>query len=578
MRWLQSLFVNRPYILVASVLSALAVATTAGATGMFILLNWDRVNARLGTILGSDVASVRPDEIQSTWSVENTALLSFEQTKIALGDVNQGVMGGGVESYGDGLVYVSSIGVIGYLDLDSGKLTYPTERVPMDYERVRNNILFDKSQFQLRYYRVHDIMIQADPAGKDWLYVSHNLMPPGDEEICQSIHRIGIAHSPNGIEFAPQGWQHVYTVRPCFNMPDMNWRFIGDVSGGRMVSESPSTFLYSVGTYMQSYQPGGVDLIRSDQTDLGKILEVHSESGAATIYAKGFRNPQGLVRTKSGDLWESEHGPLGGDEINLIQRGEDYGWPLVTYGLDYGPSDWPFSEDQGRHEGFVKPVHAFPVSIAPSQLVEVAADSGFERWRGDLLLATLKSKSLFRLRMEGDRLVTLEQFEFGERLRDLTWLNNGWLAMLTGESNIILLKPSSSDSETAEPMRIAGYASINELEARFASELKHGGWGRQLFATKCATCHGLGPELAPGPQLGGIVGADIARIEDYNYSSALQNAQGRWTRSRLKDFLDDPQSSFPGSVMPSVELEKYAFRALMDYLETTEFEPEPVDQ
>ena len=570
--WIQNLFARRPGWVLGGLVAAFLLTALGGAVAMFLLLNLDRVNARLAKIMNTPAAQEQSDQRDYAWSTQTSALLSFDMARVELGDMNQGVMGGGVEGYGDGLIYVSSIGVIGYLDVEAGELMYFDERVPMDYERVRNQVLFDKSQFQLRYFRVHDIMVKADPQGRDWLYVSHHMMPPGDDTICQAIHKIGLQQTENGIALDSAGWQHVYTVKPCFNMLDIGWRFIGDVSGGRMVPLGPSTFLYSVGSYMFAYNAGGVEQIRSDDTDLGKILEIDSQSNTASIYAKGFRNPQGLVRAADGTIWETEHGPMGGDEINLIERGEDYGWPMVTYGLNYGPSDWPFSDDQGRHEGYKKPVHAFPVSIAPSQLVEVAPGSEFERWSGDLLLGSLKAQSLFRLRMDQGRLVTMEQVEVAERMRDMTWLENGWLAVLTGNSSILLLRAASQNEQPHQAVRLTGYVAVKSLESELAANLRSGSYGRQLFAIHCATCHNLGSEPAPGPSLGGVVGTRIGRNAEYNYSAALQSADGRWTRAKLKAYLADPDGMYPGTSMPQtgMPLDDYSVRALVDYLATTD--------
>lgn len=579
MGWLQNLFVRRPAFLLTLVLGALVVAAIGGALAMFAWFNQDRIASRLAGIFGTENQYERPDQQEFGWTNRNTALLSFEVAQVELGDVSRSVKGGGIEAYGDGLVYVSSIGVIGYLDLGTGKISYLDDRVPMDYERVRNDVLFDKPLFQLRYFRVQDIMIRSDELGQDWLYVSHHVMAPGDEDICQTIHKIELEQTPDGISLGQDGWHHVYTLRQCVNMPDLNWHFIGDQAGGRMVPESPSTFLYSTGTYMLSLQPGGVEMIRSDSSDFGKILEIDSETNTASIYARGVRNPQGLVRTASGDLWETEHGPRGGDEINLLERGVDYGWPLVTYGLDYGPKDWPFSTDQGRHEGFTKPIHAFSVSVAPSELVEVAAESELVRWRGDLLMGSLRAQSLFRMRIENGRLMTMEQMEFGERMRDLTWLENGWLAILTGSSKIILIRspaPTIEDT-TPEPLTIAGYSAVNEIESRLAASLRQGSWGRELFAKNCATCHNLSSEPAPGPRLDGIIGARIAREADYSYSAALEAASGRWTRAKLGAFLRNPEELYSGTAMPSFDFGKYEYRALADYLETRDYVAEPSD-
>lgn len=566
MEWLQRLVDQRPATVLTFTVTAIIMAFVAGASSIFVAFNMDRVSTRLASFIGSDTRNVRAEQIEFTWARRESALESYQMARIDLGDVNQGVMGGGVHAYGDGLLYTSSIGVIGYLDLKRGDLRYLEERVPMDYQRVRNEVLFENPKFRLRYFRVQDILVHTDNSGQDWLYVSHHQMAPGDKDVCQAIHRIGIRNTGDGIALDPIGWEHVYTVKDCINLPAIDWRYIGDVSGGRMVSDGPSKLLYSVGTYMLAYEPGGFDQIRSDDTDFGKIIEIDLETGEAAIYARGFRNPQGLVRSQSGAIWESEHGPKGGDEINLIERDVDYGWPVVTYGLDYGSKDWPFSENQSHHDGFRKPVHAFPVSVAPTQLVEVPETSEFVLWRGDLIMGSLRAQSLFRLRTDGDRLITTEQLEMNDRIRDLAWLENGWLGALADDSAIWLMRTAPDPEETPAPLRLAGYTEIDELEAEFSVSLRKASWGLDIFRRKCATCHNLDDTPAPGPGLAGIVGAEIGRQSDYSYSPALLDANGLWTKRRLRAFFDDPQNTFPGTTMPSVNLSEYEERALLEFL------------
>jgi len=88
----------------------------------------------------------------------------------------------------------------------------------------------------------------------------------------------------------------------------------------------------------------------------GKTILIHLDDGTSEIYSLGHRNPQGLYVTPEGAIWSTEHGPQGGDELNLIVRGANYGWPLVTYGTDYGSAAWPLSHVQGRHDGYQQPI------------------------------------------------------------------------------------------------------------------------------------------------------------------------------------------------------------------------------
>ncbi len=99
---------------------------------------------------------------------------------------------------------------------------------------------------------------------------------------------------------------------------------------------------------------------------MGKLLLVDTERRTAEVYSKGHRNAQGLLVHSSGILWATEHGPRGGGELNRIERGANYGYPLVSYGRDYRDRVWLYSREQGRHDGFVKPVFTWLPSLGIS--------------------------------------------------------------------------------------------------------------------------------------------------------------------------------------------------------------------
>ncbi len=136
------------------------------------------------------------------------------------------------------------------------------------------------------------------------------------------------------------------------------------------------------------------------------------------LFSKGHRNSQGLAYDSvRGVLWETEHGPRGGDEINIIEAGNNYGWPLATYGIDYnGARVTPFTE----YEGTTQPVKYWTPSIAPSGLAVYRGDL-FEGWDGDLLVGALAGAALHRVVMDGARPSGEERYllDRGERVRDV---------------------------------------------------------------------------------------------------------------------------------------------------------------
>ncbi|MDP2060119.1 MAG: PQQ-dependent sugar dehydrogenase, partial [Flavobacteriaceae bacterium] len=118
------------------------------------------------------------------------------------------------------------------------------------------------------------------------------------------------------------------------------------------------------------------------------------------IYSFGHRNPQGMLKhDKTGQIWVHEHGPMGGDEINIVQKGKNYGWPVVTYGIDY---DGTTISDKTSAPGIVEPIHYWLPSIAPSGMTFVTS-AVYPEWKGNLLVGSLKFQYLERLTLEGEK-------------------------------------------------------------------------------------------------------------------------------------------------------------------------------
>lgn len=155
------------------------------------------------------------------------------------------------------------------------------------------------------------------------------------------------------------------------------------------------------------------------------------KSGARPeIWSYGHRNPQGLAfNPADGKLWEQEHGPQGGDEINIIGKGNNYGWPVIGYGVDYGGAK---IHDSTHKEGMEQPVWHWTPSIAPSGMAFVTGDL-FPGWKGSLINGALKFQMIVRLELDGDKVVKEERLlqGLGERIRDVRQGPDGALYLLT---------------------------------------------------------------------------------------------------------------------------------------------------
>jgi glucose/arabinose dehydrogenase len=159
------------------------------------------------------------------------------------------------------------------------------------------------------------------------------------------------------------------------------------------------------------------------------------------IWSYGHRNSQGLaIDPRTGKLWEVEHGPRGGDEVNLPEPGRNYGWPVITHGIDY--SGQPIAEAVGKEkEGMEQPHFVFEVSPALSGLAFYVGHPG-KPWNDSLFIGSMAQRSLIRLQLDGEKVVGEERLlqDLGERIRDVRAAADGNLYLVTDEDDGKLLK------------------------------------------------------------------------------------------------------------------------------------------
>jgi len=174
---------------------------------------------------------------------------------------------------------------------------------------------------------------------------------------------------------------------------------------------------------------------RSKRGDLGSIFKLSAKS--AVRISQGHRNPQGIVLFDKKTLLAAEHGPRGGDEINVIKEGGDYGWPFVSYGQPYGSGDYVRPGITGSHPGYIEPIKYWVPSIAPTELVQLPAQ-GWGDWGRALVLGTLREEVLVFMKVS-DTFEVGEgvQVDMGDRIRDLELLSNGALLATTDSGKLI---------------------------------------------------------------------------------------------------------------------------------------------
>lgn len=222
----------------------------------------------------------------------------------------------------------------------------------------------------------------------------------------------------------------------------------GQHYGSRIAFDSAGYLYFSIGDRGAHFEN-----VQQLDRDGGKIYRLHDDGripadnpfintpGAkAAVYSYGHRNPQGLtVHPTTGQIWEHEHGPMGGDEINLIQPGRNYGWPIIGYGIDYNGQ--PLAEATSR-EGIEQPLFHWDPSIAPSGMAFITSDNYGADLKGHLLVGSLKFRYMVHLVLDGNRVTATENvFQGIGRVRNIKQGPDGYIYVATEGNGIIRILP-----------------------------------------------------------------------------------------------------------------------------------------
>jgi cytochrome c2 len=372
--------------------------------------------------------------------------------------------------------------------------------------------------------RYHDIEL-ADRADGVHLLVSLTRFDSDRQCFALELHDALLPAGWDRSEAPVAVWNRLFEATPCLPFADDRNVIGGNQAGGRIIIAGEEIYLSTGDFEFDGIDSKSPPVSQQPGSTLGRIMKIGWDGSAVEI-SRGHRNPQGLAML-DGQLWETEHGPMGGDELNLIVPGADYGWPTVTLGVNYteGSSDtkfWPNSARPGRHDSYRTPVYAWLPSIAPSAIIAVTGLH--ERWEGDLLVASLAAQALHRLRVEDGRIVYDERIALGGRVRDIG-IAGGRLYFLLDDGRFGYLTPRA--------MADQGSIASASHEA--------------LTQNGCVVCHS-NPSV---PRLAGSFEADIASQTDVAYSDALKAVEGTWTREALRAFLASPEAFAAGTTMPN---------------------------
>jgi len=243
--------------------------------------------------------------------------------------------------------------------------------------------------------------------------------------------------------------------------------------GGRMAFLADGTLLLTSGEGF-NYREAAQDIA----SGLGKLIRMNDDGSPAQgnpfeqspyVYNYGHRNPQGLAVSSSGVIWLHDHGPRGGDELNRIEPGVNYGWPAITYGLDYsGAVISPFTE----WEGMAQPEHYWVPSIAPSGLTIYEGDL-FPEWKGDLFLGALVNREVRRLDLVNGEVIAEETLfsELDDRIRDVRSGPDGAIYVLTSKKIVRIVPVNYSKTKATTAIQVSGGVYMLRGEAGNAGAL-----------------------------------------------------------------------------------------------------------
>jgi len=281
-----------------------------------------------------------------------------------------------------------------------------------------------------------EVALSPDYAETGWIYLVYSeAQQAGDQTVSMTVVVRG--------RIREHAWVDQQTI---FRAPLETYQRTQHHYGSRLAFDGAGHLFFPVGERgfqdmaQQLDRPNGkIHRLRLDGSVPDDNPFLDTPGAMPSIWSLGHRNPQGLAfHPETGELYDSEHGPRGGDEVNRIQRGANYGWPVITYGMNY---DGTPITDKTHAPGMEQPVTHWTPSIAVIGIDFYQGDR-FPRWRHDLLVSSIASGNLRRLRIEGDKLVEDELlFNDRGRLRDVATGPDGLVYVLTTEGRVLRLSP-----------------------------------------------------------------------------------------------------------------------------------------
>ena len=297
----------------------------------------------------------------------------------------------------------------------NGKLAAIIEGVPPVFNRGQGGLM--------------DIILHPDYRHNGWIYISYSQPTANGDQGNTAIFRANLKND--------RLVDHQYLFKA---MPNSGR---GVHFAGRLVFDDKGYLYFAVGergnqtdAQLLTNYNGKVHRLNADGTIPADNPFVNVKNAIPSIYSYGHRNPQGIdINPVTREVWANEHGPRGGDDINVIEKGKNYGWPVITYGINY---DGTIITPDTAKPGMMQPLYQWTPSIAPSSMAFVTGNR-YPKWKGDVLSGSLSFKYLDRIRFDGRKVIERERLLEGVgRVRNVKIGPDGFIYVAIEQPGVII--------------------------------------------------------------------------------------------------------------------------------------------
>ncbi len=398
-----------------------------------------------------------------------------------------------------------------------------------------------------RRFGVKDLLLVPGSEGRQQLLASYLYWQVDKACAVVRVSALTVGLSGERRLVSDGNWRDVFESSPCVSLDGDGQPIMAEESGGRMISLTDNQVLLTLGDLGHTGIVAGTAFSQRDDNTYGKTILIELDTRNFSVYTKGHRNPQGLARSPEGTIYSTEHGPNGGDELNVIVQGSDYGWPSVSYGRTCDSVNVctdedslylrnPLNQHLGSHDGFTKPLTSWLPSIGVSNLI-VLRGTQFNNWAGDLLVTSLKARTVFRVHLDEGHVAFVEPvFISDRRIRDIAEMEDGVVALRVEPGGLVFLRPDVSKKEE--------------------------------IVAACRACHTVLKDQPSGlaPNLWGVVGRRVAGQDDFAYSEGLRHIDAEWSKETIGTFLRNPQAFAPGTAMQRVSMSESEVDEVVEFL------------